>query len=296
VVLGSEANERQRGVYALRFTDLELFTRLTPQPALGRRVSRSRFIEGRNQTMLLTETQEQTIQTLRHHLAVVPLGTLVRGREGYTLSPKERTFFELTMEQVDTFKLPQRYLKKAVFGSRGVKDKILTNEFFEKAARRGDAGYLLVIEGDVKGKPLESYLAEGRAQGLENTHAAKGRQPWYCLDPREPATLLLETSATKAPKLSFNEARVLVSDELLELECAEDTAKKLVQTWYNPLTEVSCELAGLYKDGRLELRPSSVGEILVLQEHIKSLPLEIREALRDMLKTLRHGRTHLLGP
>jgi hypothetical protein len=295
VVLGSEAKERQRGIYALRFSDLELFTRLTPQPTLGRRVSRSRFIDGRNQSMLLSETQEQTLQTLGNHPAVTPLGTLVKVREGYALSPKERTFFELTMEQANSLKLPQRYLKKAVFGSRGVKDRAMTNEFFEKAAKRGDAGYLLVIEGNVKSKPLESYLAEGRNQGLENTHAAKGRQPWYCLEPREPATLLLETSATKAPKLSFNEAEVLAADDLLELTCAEDTAKKLVQSWYNPLTEVSCELAGFYKDGKLELRPSSVGEILVLREHLKSLPLELRETLRDVLATLRHGRTHLLA-
>jgi hypothetical protein len=292
VLLGSDRGERQRGVYALRFSDLDLFTRLEPHPALGRRVSRQRFIEGRNQTMLLSEEQEQTLQTLRDHPEVAPLNTLVKVRQGYTLRPKEQAFFALTLGQTNTLNLPQRFLKKAVFGSRGVKDRTMTNEFFEKAAQRGDAGYLLVIEGEVKSKTLESYLAEGRTLGLDTI--ARGKMPWYCLETRDPAQLLLETSATKTPKVSFNEARVLATDELLELLCADDVAKKIVQTWYTPLTEVTCELAGLYNEGRLELNQSSVGEILVVREHVKSLPLEMRDALRALLETLRHGRVNLL--
>jgi hypothetical protein len=296
VVLGSQGAARQRGVYALRFTELELFSRLEPNATLGRRVSEQRFIEGKNQMMLLSEAQEETLRALRVDPAVVPLGTLVKVRQGYSLSPREREFFELTASQAKALNLPERYLKKAVFGTRGVKDKVLTQKDFDKAAQRGDAGYLLVVDDGAKDKQLESYLETGKVQGMADTHGAKQRQPWYCLEPRDPATLLLETEVTKAPKLSLNEAGVLASDDLLELFCSTETAKKLVQVWYSPLTEVTCELAGLYNDGRLELSPSLVADILVVREHIKALPLDSRDVLRDMLKTLRRGRSTLLAP
>jgi hypothetical protein len=295
VVLGGQGMERQGGVYALRFTELELFSRLEPNATLGRRVSEQRFIEGRNQMMLLSEAQEETLRALRVDPAVAPLGTLVKARQGYSLSSREREFFELKVRQAKALKLPERYLKKAVFGTRGVKDRVLTQKDFDKAAKRGDAGYLLVVDDGVKNKQLESYLEAGKVQGVADTHGAKQRQPWYRLEPRDPATLLLEREVTKAPKLSLNEAGALASDDLLELFCSDETAKKLVQVWHTPLTEVTCELAGIYNDGRLELNQSSIPEILVVREHIKALPLETRETLREILETLRQGRSTLLA-
>jgi hypothetical protein len=293
VVLGSQAVERQRGVYALRFTELELFSRLEPNATLGRRVSEQRFIEGRNQMMLLSEAHEETLRALRVDPGVAPLGTLVKVRQGYSLSSREREFFELKVSQAEALKLPERYLKKAVFGTRGVKDRVLTQKDFDKATKRGDAGYLLVVDDGAKNKQLEFYLEEGKVQGVADTHGAKQRHPWYCLEPRDPATLLLETKVTKAPKLSLNEAGVLASDDLLELVCSTETAKRLVQVWHTPLTEVTCELAGVYNDGRLALSQASIAEILVVREHIKALPLETRETLREILETLRRGRTTL---
>jgi hypothetical protein len=296
VVLCSQSVERQRGVYALRFAELELFSRLEPNATLGRRVPEQRFIEGRNQMMLLSAAQEEMLRALRVHPAIAPLGTLVNMRQGYSLSVREREFFELKVDQAKALKLPERYLKRAVFGTRGVKDKNLTQKDFDKAAQRGDAGYLLVVDDVAKNKQLEAYLVEGKARGIADTHGAKQRRPWYRLEPRDPAMLLLETRVTKAPKLSLNEAGVLASDDLLELVCSSEIAKKLVQVWHTALTEVTCELAGVYNDGRLELRQASIADILVVREHVRALPLETRETLRETLETLRQGRSTLLAP
>lgn len=135
--------------------------------------------------------------------------------------------------------------------------------------RRGLPTNFVLFPSDVARTRLTDgarrYLREGESSDLHTRYKCRVREPWYVV-PSLPATpvAMLKRSHT-FPRLVLNTARAQTTDTAYRVTPRNGVpARRMVSTFVNSLTALSCELEGRhYGGGVLELVPSEIARVLV---------------------------------
>lgn len=128
------------------------------------------------------------------------------------------------------------------------------------AISKREPAFLLDFVND-RAPPLtedaKRYIAEGEDLGLDQRYKSRHRSPWYNIPIVEAADGLFFKRSHSFPRLTINEAQVLVTDTAYQVTMHEGfDMRDLTYSFYNSLTLLFCEMDGrFYGGGVLELTP-----------------------------------------
>ena len=125
-------------------------------------------------------------------------------------------------------------------------------------------------------KKAECYIAEGEALGLNKRYKSRRRSPWYNVPIVEASDGIFFKRSHSFPRLSINEARVLVTDTAYQVTMHEGySIRDLTYSFYNSLTLLFCEMDGrFYGGGVLELTPKEFRGIPIQFQNPTELEFE----------------------
>jgi len=99
-------------------------------------------------------------------------------------------FFSLSPSLVRLHKIPERYLRYCITRSAQVKSVVFTDSRLSSLVEKDDRVFVLDINGNLPA-PVDIYVKKGEEKGYHQRYLTKHRKPWYKLEHRSPAPILL---------------------------------------------------------------------------------------------------------
>lgn len=131
-------------------------------------------------------------------------------------------YFCLTQDEVDEWGLDEEYLVPLIRRTQGVSDYDLREyEDWRQLLRDGNEAWLLYCydeDGesitDVDDPALQAFLEHGENVGAADSYLAQNRSPWYSVDQRDPASILVTYMSKDGFRFIHNKAGVVSLNNL----------------------------------------------------------------------------------
>lgn len=225
------------------------------------------------------------------------IATIKRG-----IATGKNDYFCLTQDDVDEWGLDEDYLVPLIRRTQGVSDYDLRKyEDWQQWLRDGDEAWLLYCY-DENGKPitdvddpaLQEYLEHGEEIGAANSYLAQNRSPWYVVDQRDPASILVTYMSKDGFRFIHNKADVVSLNNLhnVFLDGYEDREVEALLAYLNSsvANEIAKRSGRTYSRGLHKIEPDelkdipvvdpddlSTGDVMALSQKFR----ELCEASRD---------------
>jgi len=217
---------------------------------------------------LIGRSARHLYRALQDSDAVTTLGRLARVATGYVTGAN--AFFHLKPADVERWRLPDSCLKPAIFRSRALAGLILGEDDWRQATSMASAGHLFASE-ERPTKAVSAYLRYGEQSGVPRGYKTRHRKPWYRVPGATPPDLLLTPMSHHHPRLSRNDARVVVPNTFQGVFLSRETEGKTAElgdriciSWLTSLTTLSAELEGhALGGGMLKLEPVATRRLLI---------------------------------
>jgi hypothetical protein len=155
----------------------------------------------------------------------------------------------------------------------------------------------LWIPGEGLTRTEKAYVRHGEDLGYAGRYKCRVRTPWYRVPGVVAPDAFLTYMSDVVPRLCLNQARVVASNNLLNVRLPEIPAglrSAFVLAFYNSATLLSCERIGRsYGGGVLKLEPREADRILVpalelVRRHRKPL-MKVADRIDAVLREGREG-------
>ncbi|CAN5626317.1 class I SAM-dependent methyltransferase [soil metagenome] len=219
----------------------------------------------------ISERAADLYQELASSPSVKRLGDLAEAGIGYVTGANP--FFHLSPAGAKERDLSGALLKRAVFRGKALTGLSFDLKDWQRAAARGDAGYLFAVEAEeALTEAALAYIRAGEEEGVPGSYKCRTRSPWY----RVPHVYLPDAFLTYMsglrPRLVANEAGAVAPNTLHVVRLRPHAAlsgrvlsgKALSALWQTSLTCLSAELEGhALGGGMLKLEPSEAKRVMV---------------------------------
>lgn len=204
-------------------------------------------------------------------------GRVIRGiATGYN------AFFTLSEPRRRELGIHDRFLLPCLTRATYAPFPIFTSADFARLRDEGKRVWLLNA-GDASDEAVRAYLRYGESLGVHERYLTQHRRPWYALENRKPAPILVTVFGRGGIRFVRNKAGVfnLTCFHGWYLQGFDEKEIDLLMAYL--LTDFAQEILAFnrreYGDGLEKFEPGDLSESLVL--HVSALPLEvISEALR----------------
>lgn len=99
-------------------------------------------------------------------------------------------FFALSKSKIEKYNLDSNNICKCITKSSQIRKAVFTQDDFDVLYKSNQPVYCLNVR-DCKSQPIRKYLDEGKNLGYHERYLTKMRSPWYKIERREPAPILL---------------------------------------------------------------------------------------------------------
>lgn len=151
--------------------------------------------------------------TSSFHIAVAsrenhlrPLGDFARCSRG--IATGANSFFTLTAEEAGDWRIPDWALKPCLTKAAQAAKPRFTAEDYESLRALGKKVLLLDVPAD-RGEEIRHYLDYGESLGVHQRFITRHRNPWYIMEQREPADILVTVFGRGNLRFVRNEAKIL---------------------------------------------------------------------------------------
>lgn len=117
-------------------------------------------------------------------------------------------FFVLTAEQAAARGLESAALRRCIAGAVQAAEPVFTEQSWEMLRQSNRPAYLFDGCGS-SSRAVAAYLRHGEAQGFHERYLTRTRKPWFRLEQREPAKLLLAVFGREGFRAVLNQSGVL---------------------------------------------------------------------------------------
>lgn len=247
---------------------------LTDVPSGGAEIPRSNRLDagaiaaGRERLIeqFLPPRARELYATLRKHPDVSPLGAIAETGIGYVTGANE--FFHLSDEDVQRWRIPPSFLRRAVCRGRAIAGLRFTDADWSAALSDRAAGYLLHVPARGALPPAVSeYVLHGERQGVHKAYKCRVRSPWYSVPHVHQPDALLTYMSGISPRLVANDAGAVAPNTLHVVRMLPLSGVRplsLAVGWQSSLTRLSAEIEGhAMGGGLLKLEPLEAGRVLV---------------------------------
>jgi hypothetical protein len=199
---------------------------------------------------------------------VCHLGNLAKVGIGYVTGANQ--FFHLSVDEVERFEIPKQFLRPSLLRGGIIKGLRISRDEWRELRSQDEKVYLLslprVHEHDLP-KGLRKYLVQGEERGIANAYKCAVRTPWYSVPHSSPAHAFLTYMSGEAPRIAWNEARLLATNSLHEVRLTSTTTVvpwKIACAFCCSLSQLSSEIEGHpLGGGMLKLEPSEAERVLI---------------------------------
>ncbi len=175
-------------------------------------------------------------------------------------------FFLLSGSQVRAFGLEETNLVKCIASADSAKRLVFTEDTWHEIASLDQKAYL--FDGLTQSnRKAAKYITNGEEQGYHLRYLTKSRKPWYKLEDREPAPILLAVFGRARFKAVLNESPALSLTAFHAFYPSQTGAQFTLCLWLYFQTQTAMKAAAKqnrsYGDGLRKLEPSDWGKLLV---------------------------------
>lgn len=147
------------------------------------------------------------VESLKYH-NLVPFSHYAKVTRGIATGANQ--YFTLSEKEVKAFHLPDDVLVQCVCGAKDVKGEFLTLSQFEQIKQENKKIYLFdATKEKERSLPVEYYLQSGEHNHIHKRYLTSKRTPWYKLESREVAPILVGVFNRAGIKFVRNEAGLL---------------------------------------------------------------------------------------
>ncbi len=209
-------------------------------------------------------SRSQRVVTAQYRLS--DFATVMRG-----IATGANDFFFLTHQQVRTYRLPTTMLHVAVGRTRDVPGDELTLADIERLDRSGRPTQLLSLRPTSELPPaVQSYLAQGVAQGLPQRALLQQRKHWYLMEQRRVPPILFAYLGRRNIRFIRNRAQALPLTSFLCVYPYASDAGAVDQLWQalnHPATLAQLPgVAKSYGGGSIKVEPRSLEQLPIPDE------------------------------
>lgn len=146
-----------------------------------------------------------------------------------------KAFFHPSNQTIEEFHLPQQSLRPCLSSSRQLsRVGLLTSEIEQQS--------FLWLPREELTPEEKRYVEQGEHNGIDMAYKCRIRKPWYRVPGVRVPDLVVTTFSTQ-PRLHLNDAGHLISNSTIGGYMREgQDPKRLVESWYTPMTLLSTEL------------------------------------------------------
>jgi len=185
-------------------------------------------------------------------------------------------YFCLTQEEVDDWGLDEEYLVPLIRRTQGVSDYDLQeHDDWRQWLQDGDEAWLLYCfneDGepitDIDDPALENYLEHGEEVGAADSYLAQNRSPWYVVDQRDSASILVTYMSKDGFRFIHNKAGVVSLNNLhnVFLDGYEDWEVEALLAYLNSsvANEIAKRSGRTYSRGLHKIEPDELKDIPVV--------------------------------
>lgn len=203
-------------------------------------------------------------------------------------------FFHPDRTTQTAWKIPQRYLKRAVFNGSAFTGLEFTEADWEKTCAQKAAGHLLALPEDENALPsgVRSYLESGRSIGVDKAYKCAARRAWHVVPQVYQAEGFLTYMSGMQTRLVANAAYAVAPNTLHLVRLHRDATMgiyEIAARWHTSLTQLSAEIEGhALGGGMLKLEPREAGRVLIPEGHAPTVLTE--DTAREFDALLRQGK------
>jgi len=177
-------------------------------------------------------------------------------------------FFHPSANELTTFKLPPRYLRRAALGGGALKGLEFTEADWSQAFVHGHAGNLLQLPvAGALPKSVTEYLEYGRTQKVHEAYKCRVRKSWYSVPHIHVADGFLTYMNGAQTRLVVNAAAAVAPNTLHLVRVHRDSKLgiyDLAARWLCSLTQLSAEIEGhAMGGGMLKVEPGEAESVIV---------------------------------
>lgn len=140
-----------------------------------------------------------------HYHNLVPIEKYCRIERGIATGAND--FFCLSSQQAATLHIDKEYLKPCLCHSRDVREIIFGQRDWQALADKQCQAYLLDIQGEPAGG-VKAYIQQGEKLGLPQRYLLSKRHPWYSMEQKSPAPILISSAYRNNYKVLRNLAKI----------------------------------------------------------------------------------------
>ena len=177
-------------------------------------------------------------------------------------------FFHPPAEAVRQYRIPARYLRRAVLRGSALRGLEFTDDDWRQASTRGDAGHLLKLSGTAAlPDAVRSYLASGETDNVHLAYKCRVRPVWYAVPHVYESDGFLTYMNGSQTRLVANAASAVAPNTLHLVRLHPQSRLgiyDLAARWLSSLTQLSVEIEGhALGGGMLKLEPKEAESVLL---------------------------------
>lgn len=156
------------------------------------------------------QSRKLTLQNSESHLtndsALTTFDQFIKVKRGLATGANE--FFLFNRSKVAATKIPEQYFVKVIPRSNFIQRPIFTLQDFEQLEKQDAMVYLLNAPAQPDEPNLKKYLAYGESLEIHKRYLTRHRCPWYALERRQVAPILVSVFNRGSMQVVRNEAQI----------------------------------------------------------------------------------------
>lgn len=156
------------------------------------------------------QSRKFTLQNPEAHLtsdsALTTFDQFIKVKRGLATGANE--FFLFNRSKVAATKIPEQYFVKVIPRSNFIQRPIFTLQDFEQLEQQDAMVYLLNAPAQPDEPNLKKYLAYGESMDIHKRYLTRHRCPWYALERRQVAPILVSVFNRGSMQVVRNEAQI----------------------------------------------------------------------------------------
>lgn len=219
---------------------------------------------------------------------LVPLSTYGKVIRG--IATGDNNYFTFNAQKQQQFEIANQYLWPCLTKANQASSSFFTTTNFEQLRLRGKHVYLLNV-AQLTDPAIKRYIQTGEQQGTHQKYLTSHRKPWYTLENRPPAPILVTVFNRNGLRFVRNEANVrnltcfhgiyldmfaLAKIDILMAYLMTDIAKAIFNDHRRE-----------YGDGLEKFEPNDLNQSLVID--LQVIPVDKTQEISELFKAYRAG-------
>jgi adenine-specific DNA-methyltransferase len=278
----------------IKFSPIERFGFMETPPQQGRTIGMVEwnYWQKRLRPFVLDSSVRALYRSIADRSSTRRLRNVAKVGIGYVTGDND--FFHLRPSTAASFDIPEAYLYPTVRNGRFLKKLAVTTQDVHGWRERDEAAFLLRIRrSDPFPAPVARYLRTPEGRRAQTGYKCRNRNPWFVVPDVNIPDAFLSYMSGEGPALVLNQAGCTCTNSLHAVAMRNGmSAAQLQRDWYQPFTQLSCELEGHpLGGGMLKLEPREAANVLLAKGHPKSK--DMIRLVPDAVETMRRWRHYV---